>query len=355
MLFSRVNGSRLTIKSLFKHRVWPYFLLGWWLLAGCGQPDYIDDTRNVISDRLNVPSTQYRSVAWLNRNQIALTYKRPEVREGEVRVALYRLDSQVLEDIILPNHPDHCLPAPSTIEFLQRLPNGKLGYVYQCSHVGGGRTGVLYMWETEREQSRVLQAYSDFAPGSYAVAPDMSEVIQERNVGTGLSDELYRFQLGGEGEQIFSHFQRAAAPSWSPDGKTIIFAGTESTPYDSPTTDRDIRNLLFYPWTIYAMNADGSQVRELLSGISFPLLKWSPDGEWIAFSATYQNKRGIWLLEIDSGTVRLISEKAGPFDWAPESKQLIVLELEENSDPLSYLTFPTILTLENKETNGRGG
>ncbi len=174
----------------------------------------------------------------------------------------------------------------------------------------------------------------------------MSEIIQENAVGSGLNNELYRFQLGREGKQIFSHFQRAAKPSWSSDGKSIIFAGTESTPYDSPTTSRDIENLLFYPWTIYVMDADGSQVRELLTGVSYPgTLSWSPDGRWIAFSATYVNKRGIWLFEVDTETVRLISERYGPFDWSPNSKQLIVLEREESDDPLSYLTFPTILTI----------
>ena len=332
-----------------RHNIWLYLFLfgGVWLVTGCSSPNYIDGTKDINRNALNVPTSQYRSVAWLNKDYIALAYKEPTAREGETRIALYQLESQELEDIILPNHPDHCFPAPSGIGFLQRLPNDKLGYTYFCKEVVGGQSGILYTWDEASGESQILQEYSDFSIGSYTLAPDMSEIIQENAVGSRLNNELYRFQLGGEGKQIFSDFQRAAKPSWSSDGKTIIFAGTESTPYDSPTTSRDIENLLFYPWTIYAMDADGSQVREILTGISYPgTLSWSPDGKWIAFSATYENKRGIWLLEVDTETVRLISERAGPFDWSPNSKQLIVLEREESDDPLSYLTFPTILTIE---------
>lgn len=321
--------------------------VGLWFLTGCGLSNYIDETGNVKRDDLNVPATQYRSVAWLNNGQIALAYKDPNVREGETRIALYQLESQKLEDIILPNHPDHCFPAPSYIGFLQRLPNDKLGYTYFCKELVGGQSGVLYAWDEASGESQILQEYSDFSIGSYTLSPDMSELIQENAVGARLSNELYRFQLGGEGKQIFSNFQRVTQPSWSSDGKTIIFAGTESTPYDSPTTSRDIENLLFSPWTIYAMDADGSQIREILTGISYPgTLRWSPNGKWIAFSATYENKRGIWLLEVDTETVKLVSERYGPFDWSPNSKQLIVLEREESDDPLSYLSFPVIISIE---------
>jgi dipeptidyl aminopeptidase/acylaminoacyl peptidase len=326
----------------------PYWLpiLGYLLLLGCQPSGYVDKTREISSIRLDLPPAQYESVAWLDSKEIALAYKEPEAREGTVRVAMLRLGTGALEDIILPSHPDHCFPVPSGIVLLSRLPNGNLGYIYRCSNMPSGDSGVLYMWDKSTGEIQVLHVYSDFLLGFYTVSPDMTEIIQTSPVGVGLNDELYRFDLGGEGRQIFSDFQRASSPSWSPDGQTIVFAGTESTPYDSPETNEEMVNLLFYPWTIYQMNADGQEVRELLTGISRPLLKWSPDGKRIAFAATYKDKRGIWLLDVNSGEVQLIWDTAATFDWSPDGKSMIVLTREDdNGDPLVYQTYPTILTL----------
>ena len=59
-----------------------------------------------------------------------------------------------------------------------------------------------------------------------------------------------------------------AAPSWSPNGKTIAFAG------------RGAGN-----WQIFTVNASGGVRRELTSGALDSVdLSWSPEGKHIAFS-----------------------------------------------------------------------
>ena len=336
-----------------------YYCLCWLIafagncLLGCRPSGYFDKTSELVSIRPSLPAMDYTSVAWLDGDEIALAYKVPEAREGTIRIAILHLMNGELEDIVTPSHPDSCLPVPSGITFLLRLPNSKLGYLYKCwnmpdSNMPGAYSGTIYLWDRSAHDSQAIQVYSDFLPGEFTVSPDMSEVIQASPVGAGLNDELYRFELGEEGgRQILSDFQRATAPSWSPDGETIIFAGNKLTPYDSPKTNEEMTSLLFYPWTIYQLDADGQEVQELLPGIGYPLLKFSPDGNQLAFSATYKDKPGIWIMDLATNEVTRIWASNDIFDWSPDGKSMIVLARDDDEgNLLAFQTYPTILTLD---------
>jgi TolB protein len=70
---------------------------------------------------------------------------------------------------------------------------------------------------------------------------------------------------------ISAQINAAAYPAFSPDGKHIAFAGGRANPADT--------------WSIYVMDADGSNVRKV-AGPSEALLPlaWSPDGSMITFT-----------------------------------------------------------------------
>lgn len=320
------------------------------LLAGCQLRGYIDSRPDVTATRLDLPQAQYESMAWLSASEIALAYKQPEAREGTIRIALFDLESGYLEDIILPLHPSSCSPVASSMSGLSRLSNGNLGYIYFCVGNPGGYSGELKEWDRASQESTTLVRYPDFGPGPYSVSPDMSEVLQENAVGAILANELHLFRIGGDSQRILTDFKRAGSPSWASDGHSFIFAGTKSTPFDSPETFEDVEGLALSPWSIYEMSADQSQLRELLSGLNRPLLAWSPDGKRIAFTATYRDRHGTWLLDIDSGEVELIWEAGGQFAWSPDSNSLIVLDRDKNNgDRFSYYTYPTILALKEHD------
>ncbi len=68
------------------------FLLGGvCLVTSCGSPNYIDGSKDINRRVLNVPPTQYGSVAWFNEGHIALAYKEPTAREGETRTHLINI------------------------------------------------------------------------------------------------------------------------------------------------------------------------------------------------------------------------------------------------------------------------
>ena len=105
-------------------------------------------------------------------------------------------------------------------------------------------------------------------------------------------------------------------PSWSPDGRQIAFASH--------------RDGIFQ---IYAMNADGSNVRRLTkdkSEASNPA--WSPAGNAIAYiSATTDDRRGLFVMNPDgSEPQRLIFSKHQDFcfpSWSTDGSQIIVSSL----------------------------
>ena len=338
--------------QLLGRRIGPCVLaiLTFLLLSGCQSPGYEDATAKVTANVLDLPPAYYESVAWLNQGEIAFTYRQPEEREGTTRVALLNLETGQLEDIILPPQREDCFPAGSWINRLSRLSTGDLAYTYFCRENPGGLAGELSMWDRESRVITRLLDYPDFGPGPFSMSPDMTEVLQENPVGGILANELHRFEMDGTGQRLVPDFKRAGSPSWAPDGQSFIFAGTKSTPFDSPEDFDDVEGLALSPWTIYEMRADQSELQELLSGLSRSILKWSPNGDKIAFAGEFQNKRGIWMLERNSGEISLIWQAAASFDWSPDGKSMVILPGEDDGgSALSYLTYPTILNVEDSD------
>lgn len=318
------------------------------LLAGCQLLGYVDSQAKVTANELDLPPAHYETVAWLNDDEIAFTYRQPDEREGTTRVALFNVVTGQLEDIILPPQREDCFPVASWINRLSRLSNGNLAYTYFCMENPGGLAGELYEWDRENRATNQLIRYPDFGPGDFSMSPDMTEVLQENPVGAILSNELHRFEIGGEGQRILADFKRASGPSWAPDGRSFIFVGTKSTPFDSPETFEDVEGLALSPWTIYEISADQTELRELVSGVNRVILQWSPDGNKIAFAGEYRDRSGIWLLDKDSGEVSLIWPYSTPFDWSPDGRSMVILP-GENNGPFSssHNTYPTIVDLEN--------
>ena len=118
---------------------------------------------------------------------------------------------------------------------------------------------------------------------------------------------------GGNQRNLTHHPALDSSPDWSPDGSQIAF-----------TSERT--NGL----SIFVMDADGANVRQLTEGPFDVAPKWSPDGKRIAFEAMLVglgNGRQIYMMNADDTNRWQVSEPipqaGGMFmmGWSPDGKK----------------------------------
>lgn len=88
-------------------------------------------------------------------------------------------------------------------------------------------------------------------------------------------------------------------PDWSPDGRTIAFAGDSG---------------------VYVMETDGTNVRVLVGGAAAP--EWAPDGRRLLVAAS----TGWLVLDLGTGRGTRLPEPPGPFawpDWSPDGEHIV--------------------------------
>jgi dipeptidyl aminopeptidase/acylaminoacyl peptidase len=107
-----------------------------------------------------------------------------------------------------------------------------------------------------------------------------------------------------------------ASPRVSPDGKRVVYTVSDAV----TTADRSE-----YVSQVWMATADGRENLQLtFADKSSTNPKWSPDGNWIAFTSTRkENKNNLYLLRATGGEAEAITDlKSGvaDFDWSPDGR-----------------------------------
>ncbi|MBI1927400.1 PD40 domain-containing protein [Candidatus Poribacteria bacterium] len=137
---------------------------------------------------------------------------------------------------------------------------------------------------------------------------------------TGFKEIYVMDRTGGNLRQLTDGPTLEMNPSWSPDGKQIAFGG-----WSGLIGDR---------WNIYVMNADGTHPRKLTDKHFDYQPSWSPDSAKIAFT---RRDGGTDIYVVDAaggGERRLIKDGYSPA-WSPDGQSIAFISSREGMPNLS--------------------
>ena len=127
------------------------FLLILIMLVGCSPKNYQDIINTTSSQLLPVPKGEFESVAWLDEDHIAFIYKPDEFAENglkiDFRIGMFEVSTGSTKDLTSRPLISECYQSKrSRISNLSRLPDGSLGFIFNCASSGDS----LYLLDPER-------------------------------------------------------------------------------------------------------------------------------------------------------------------------------------------------------------
>jgi Tol biopolymer transport system component len=148
----------------------------------------------------------------------------------------------------------------------------------------------------------------------------------------GTTTEIYTMRPDGSDVRPLTDNEfRDEEPSWSPDGSQLAFTSDRVQRLTHPSWDR--RCCTGGPGDIFAMDADGSDVRALTTAEGLDAgPAWSPEGDEIAFASTrrtpncdpnpavsFHCQSDIYVMRADGSNPRFVAFLGHAPDWQPTS------------------------------------
>jgi Tol biopolymer transport system component len=231
--------------------------------------------------------------------------------------------------------------ADSRSELQSVQPNGDLvpvkGFLSAAVRVDYTRDGnwVCWtdtsgrLWRARSDGTEVLQVTPDSLHAFLGRwSPDGSRIaVMARESG-----KVWRIYLtsanGGDFQPLLQETRNAADPSWSPDGKSIVFGRTN----DEMGKDNSTRTL-----TLVHLPDNSVQQIPGSDGLFSP--RWSPDGKYIAALTVDQTQVRLFTVATRTWSTLPVPSGADPI-WSSDSRYLFLHASLDPAQPIDRVTIP---------------
>jgi Tol biopolymer transport system component len=196
--------------------------------------------------------------------------------------------------------------------------NASAGEVSRCDVLAGGR--LVFSQRLRRQNLREAAAGRPAAPrllteGSSidrqpTYSPDGKRILFSSNRSGNLDLWMMDLETGAL-RQVTDDSAQDWDPAFTPDGAHIL--------WDSDRTGS---------LEVWTANADGSEARQITrDGVDAENPTETPDGRWIVYWSGNSGKRGIWKIHPDgTGAVRLVEADGVSTDVSPDGRYVLYVE-----------------------------
>ena len=231
--------------------------------------------------------------------------------------------------------------ADSRYELDSVSPTGQLvpvkGFLSNAVRVEYSRDGKwvvwtdtdTHLWRARSDGTEKLQVTPDtLSPFLARWSPDGSRIaVMAREAGKAWQIYLTSAN-GGDFTPLLHQTRNAADPTWSPDGKTIAFGGTN----DAMGKDNATR-------TLDTVDVATGALHEIPDSNGLFSPRWSPDGRYIAALTVDQRQVRLFTVATRTWTTLAVSSGADPV-WSPDSRFLFLHASLDPAQPIDRVSIP---------------
>jgi len=153
-------------------------------------------------------------------------------------------------------------------------------------------------------EGKDLDYLPDFSPKGDSV------VFQSRKERTGIAHDIYLIRADGTNRtRITDEKNGYTSPKWSPDGKKILFERAIVTKKYYRDLSREEMGQMKNSTEIFVMDKDGSNLKNLTNnGAEDSTPQWSKNGKTIYFMSRRDGSANVYAMNADGTKVRQIAD-----------------------------------------------
>lgn len=219
-----------------------------------------------------------------------------------------------------PEQPDSVSAGPSRLT-VSDAEDWHPAYSYDGQRIAfdSDRSGQREIWIVNSDGTEPAQVTRDVRKDWLpAWSPDGQLLVFNRQIDESPNNALYTIRVDGSDEtKVFEvHEKNAMFPSFSPDGKKIIFCLSSKTPKSF--------------CQLYSIDLNGDNLTRIdvgLDGYHLGRADWSRDGSSIVFSAEDpKGSGGVWRVGNDgAGLLQLHEGKSFWPVWSPDGTKIVFM------------------------------